>query len=473
MADMNKWHQNTKKRLQEETKIRVAQRIKQLESVIQYKFSIAYKMPFKIQETFKHQMHEQILKAIKNRNIPNNCRSERDCYDKTRVWWHRDKSKHLGPYLFSPIIFELLLKTVMQAEHMEFEPNIKQRIIFFIDTFICILDQNIKFPLSGAKPLINDHIFLESNNNKFKDNCVKFIKYFGNGIQWEGSSKKTKIIQTNNGSKTEYQKDKNRANNAKQSFIDLLGKIKVKIATQSEEIIYQQVQNWFGITRYSERSSNINNIICNTNSNQFNPETNPAATFPTPMTVSIPPPIMPIIPETHVMTPMVTTMHGCNNCNCYYYSPIHQQSQQYRATNYYPYHPYAYQRPQPIRYNPYSYSNSHGQRMQMQRVLPVTHSYQSTHQINNSENIINNQSFQHDNRSISNSSMINSNSPISITAYTNHDNIQFNNTQMNRDNNNYDSNLIGDCDWMLDNNESYMMPLFDMEENNNNNNIYI
>ena len=31
-------------------------------------------------------------------------------FNTARMWWHRDKSKHLGPHIFNPIIFDMLLQ---------------------------------------------------------------------------------------------------------------------------------------------------------------------------------------------------------------------------------------------------------------------------------------------------------------------------------------------------------------------------
>lgn len=86
-------------------------RIEKIASLIQTQFkSAGYQhIEFTIDEWHKTKMKESILNAIKDKTMPKNVKTEEECYTKTRMWWHRDKSKFLGAHLFNPMIFELLL----------------------------------------------------------------------------------------------------------------------------------------------------------------------------------------------------------------------------------------------------------------------------------------------------------------------------------------------------------------------------
>ena len=99
------------KYIQQETRERVLKRIKKITALIQAQFkSKGYQhIVFTIDKLQKTKMEERILNAIKDKTMPNNVKTEEECYTKTRMWWHRDKSKYLGPYLFNILIFELLL----------------------------------------------------------------------------------------------------------------------------------------------------------------------------------------------------------------------------------------------------------------------------------------------------------------------------------------------------------------------------
>ena len=126
----------------------------------------------------------------------------------------------------------------------KYESNIKKRFSFFIHIFILIIKEKIKFPSAGARPIICNQCFV--SNNKFRINCQHFIRYFGNGIEWKGCPKKTKIIYDESGEKkSQYISNKTRAQNATETFVNCLKDINNSFNKQSNESINQQIENWF------------------------------------------------------------------------------------------------------------------------------------------------------------------------------------------------------------------------------------
>lgn len=98
------------------------------------------------------------------------------------------------------------------------------------------------------------------SNNKFRINCQHFIRYFGNGIEWKGCPKKTKIIYNQDGEKkNQYISNKKRAEIAMKTFINCLQDINKSFNKQSDESINQQIENWFNYVI----PNNINNNTYN------------------------------------------------------------------------------------------------------------------------------------------------------------------------------------------------------------------
>ena len=144
----------------------------------------------------------------------------------------------------------------------KYEQDIKKRFDLFINIFISILKEKVKFPSAGARPIISHQCFVSKND--FRINCENFIKCFGNGIEWEGSAKKTKIVQKENGErKSEYIPNKSRAQQAAKTFIDSLNEVNKSFKKQSIDSIKQQINKWFNLDGHQSihllDSSFINN----------------------------------------------------------------------------------------------------------------------------------------------------------------------------------------------------------------------
>lgn len=90
-------------------------RIDRISKLIQKEFLTSgyNNIEFKIDDVDRNKIIENILNVIINHKMKSssliNINTEKELYRKIRMWWHRDKSKYLGPYLFNRIIFELLL----------------------------------------------------------------------------------------------------------------------------------------------------------------------------------------------------------------------------------------------------------------------------------------------------------------------------------------------------------------------------
>eukprot|EP01084_Bolivina_argentea_P060089 109784_1 len=152
----------------------------------------------------------------------------KQCFQKTRNFWCREKYKPIGSKLFYPIFCQLYQYIDGFGGRNVCDTD---KILLFIDIMDRLLAENIKFVRTSAKPVILHATFFKAN--KFKDFCGAFLEIFNNSkysIEW-GAVKVTKSVRkTNNDRATsQYIRDPNRATDLHDSFVTHLKNIKLQI----------------------------------------------------------------------------------------------------------------------------------------------------------------------------------------------------------------------------------------------------
>jgi len=150
-------------------------------------------------------------------------KDEKDCYNKTRTYWNRQKAQQLGDELFGPILV-LAFQCMMRRPHC----TLRGRVLTFIAMFLALCAETIQFDRSMARPLVLNACYFKPN--KWKQCCEQFIHCFGRNVHWE-SVKATKSTKQDGKTVYTYVRDENRSQYLHDEFLRIL------------KIIHRQIQS--------------------------------------------------------------------------------------------------------------------------------------------------------------------------------------------------------------------------------------
>jgi len=236
---LREWHGNARAKLQDETKGRLHKRCDVLQTIIQeqLKENGYGEFSFWIPSEKRSEICANVGEIIRQNRMPRKVDNAQDCYKKTRMWWHRDKSKFLGSFLFKPVLFDMLLPGLLHHGGV----SRKQHLKAFLSIFMTILASNIRFPSTAPRPIVCQQCFLA--NNKFKAECDRFVRHFG--YEWHRDETKIRSVQTAQGKKNKYVSNKSRCKDIVASFIAVLDKMRAAMEQQSDEFIQLKIQEWY------------------------------------------------------------------------------------------------------------------------------------------------------------------------------------------------------------------------------------
>lgn len=209
------------------------------------------------------EMIENVLNTLrywKGGKYDKNVKTDKLSFDKTRNFWCREKSKPISDSMIYPILCQLF-------QHINQFDNTSpgDKVLLYIFIIYSLLQSEIKFTRTSAKPLILHSMFLK--NNKFKKLCKKILQFFNlnesndDCVEW-GSVKVTRSVKQDNNNKatSQYIRDDHRAKHLHDTFVGHLIDIESQISKcQDTNKIQHRINGfmeWMGIKRNDKVKDN-------------------------------------------------------------------------------------------------------------------------------------------------------------------------------------------------------------------------
>jgi len=219
--------QKAKDKVKINTKRRQKERANKLQDTINLHGKMShYNWPsFEIENT--EQLTDNVIKTLESwpgGKYKKEQKTDKDCFDKARNYWCREKAKPLGTEFIYPVLKQLFNHIIT---NMDGDINLKHKLLLYFQILKPVLNIDIKFKRTSTKPLVLHAMYFKPN--RFKEYCKMIIEVFNfddTNIEWK-LPRVTESVR-NEGDRratSRYIRDDSRAQKLHDSFIHCIDRI--------------------------------------------------------------------------------------------------------------------------------------------------------------------------------------------------------------------------------------------------------